>query len=299
MIRLESGPDAGLIWHFGHPLAEQRRLAAGVGVVALENRQVLRLSGSERVAFLNALTTNLFDNAASAFVLDANGRIIHELHGAHAGDNLFIWTYDSGLDAYLQAMKFWTKVTITNENLGVYFVGSTVKVDGIELDYGIPGGRIVLAEPGTLHPDAGVWAFDALRIAAGIPRFGVDTDTSTIPNELGLYATSLNKGCYPGQETVAKINNLGRPPRRLVRLSLDGSVNRLPEIGQPMTLDGKTVGFVGASAYHYEAGPIALGLVKRSVDVEAPLSVAGIAATQEPLVDPEIGEHFRAKMPKH
>lgn len=297
MIRLDSGPDAGLIWHFGDPLAEQRRLAAGDGVVALENRRVLKLTGLERVTFLNALTTNVFDKAADAFILDANGRIIHELHGAHFGDNLFVWTHDSSLEAYLQAMKFWTKVTITRENLGVYFVGNQVKAEGIEFDYGIDGGRIVLAEPGCLRPDAGIWAFEALRIATGIPRFGVDTDNKTIPNELGLYATALNKGCYPGQETVAKINNLGHPPRRLVRLNLDGCVNRLPDIGEAIILDGETVGFVGASAYHYEAGPIALGLVKRAVEVKAQLSVAGIAALQEPLVDPDIGEHFKAKMP--
>lgn len=296
MIRLEAGPDAGLIWHFGDPLAEQRRLAAGDGIVALENRQVLKLAGPERVIFLNALTTNVFDKAADAFVLDATGRIIHELHGAHDGDNLFVWTYDSGLEAYLQAMKFWTKVTITRENLQVYFVGNHVKADGIEFDYGIDGGRIVLAKPGCLRPDAGIWAFEALRIAAGIPRFSVDTDNKTIPNELGLYATALNKGCYPGQETVAKINNLGHPPRRLVRLNLDGSANRLPDIGEAIILDGETVGFVGASAYHYEAGPIALGLVKRTVPVKAQLSVAGIASLQEPLVDPDIGEHFKAKI---
>ena len=75
-----------------------------------------------------------------------------------------------------------------------------------------------------------MWAYEALRIAAGVPRIGLDTDHRTIPNEIGLLgvAVHLDKGCYRGQETVARVHTLGRPPRRLVRLHLDGSVDALP-----------------------------------------------------------------------
>ena len=115
---------------------------------------------------------------------------------------------------------------------------------------------------------AGLWAYEARRIAAGVPRIGVDSDHRTIPNELGLLgsAVHLDKGCYRGQETIARVHNLGRPPRRLVRLHLDGSTDTLPPTGASLTLDGRAVGFVGGSARHYELGPIALGLVKRNVD---------------------------------
>ena len=77
---------------------------------------------------------------------------------------------------------------------------------------------------------AGIWAFEALRIARGEPRLGLDTDHKTIPNEAGWIgpAVHLDKGCYRGQETVARVHTLGRPPRRLVLLHLDGSVDRLP-----------------------------------------------------------------------
>jgi tRNA-modifying protein YgfZ len=103
----------------------------------------------------------------------------------------------------------------------------------------------------------------------------------------------LDKGCYRGQETVARVQNLSRPPRRLVRLHLDGSADALPAIGSPVLVDGREVGFAGSSARHHELGPIGLALVKRNVPVDAELVVDGIAAAQEVLVDPEIGLHVR------
>ena len=85
---------------------------------------------------------------------------------------------------------------------------------------------------------AGMWAFEALRIAAHVPRLGLDTDHRTIPHEVGWIdaAVHLDKGCYRGQETVARVHNLGHPPRRLVFLSLDGSEDRLPGHGDPVEL---------------------------------------------------------------
>jgi folate-binding protein YgfZ len=145
---------------------------------------------------------------------------------------------------------------------------------------------------------AGTWAYEARRIAAGVPRIGVDTDGRTIPNEIGLLGVGvhLDKGCYRGQETVARVHTLGRPPRRLVRLHLDGTAEALPAVGAPLTADGRAVGFVGASARHFELGPVALGLVKRNVDETQELVVDEIAASQETLVDPDIGLHVRARL---
>ena len=96
-------------------------------------------------------------------------------------------------------------------------------------------------------------------------------------------AVHLEKGCYRGQETVARVHNLGRPPRRLVLLNLDGSAERLPETGDPVTTerDG-SVGRVGTVAQHHEDGPIALALVKRAVDVGTPLFAGGVDAAVDP-----------------
>jgi folate-binding Fe-S cluster repair protein YgfZ len=89
----------------------------------------------------------------------------------------------------------------------------------------------------------------------------------------------LHKGCYRGQETVARVHNLGRPPRRLVMLNLDGSVGTLPEPGEPVTSGaGRAVGRLGTIAQHHELGPIALALIKRSVEAGTPLLVGGIDA---------------------
>jgi tRNA-modifying protein YgfZ len=145
---------------------------------------------------------------------------------------------------------------------------------------------------------AGIWAFEALRIAARVPRLGLDTDHRTIPHEVGWIGTAvhLNKGCYRGQETVARVHNLGHPPRRLVFLDLDGSVDRLPAHGDPVELDGTVVGFTGSAARHYELGPIGLALIKRAVPVTATLLAGGVAAAQQVIVPPEAGANVQVTL---
>jgi hypothetical protein len=136
-------------------------------------------------------------------------------------------------------------------------------------------------------PPAGVWAHEALRIAARVPRLGLETDHRTIPHEIGLLgpAVHLNKGCYRGQETVARVHNLGRPPRRLVFLHLDGSDSELPAHGDPVEHEGRVVGFVTSAARHHELGPIGLALIKRNTPRDGVLSAGGIAAAAEVVVD--------------
>jgi len=135
---------------------------------------------------------------------------------------------------------------------------------------------------------AGSWAAESLRVAAWRPRLGFETDHRTIPHEVDWLRTAvhLNKGCYRGQETVARVHNLGRPPRRLVLLHLDGSEHTLPGPGTPvLPVDGdRAVGQLTTSARHHELGPVALALVKRSLPVDARLTAAGLAAAQEAVV---------------
>jgi folate-binding protein YgfZ len=131
---------------------------------------------------------------------------------------------------------------------------------------------------------AGVQAYDALRVEARRPRLGVDSDHRTIPNEMSWLTTAvhLDKGCYRGQETVARVHNLGRPPRRLVLLHLDGVSEVLAEPGTPVLAGTREVGRVGTVVRHYELGVIALALVKQSVAVDAALTVAGSTASIDP-----------------
>ena len=149
----------------------------------------------------------------------------------------------------------------------------------------VPRSTLVEAMASAPHR-AGTWAWEALRAAAGVPRAGIDTDSRSLPHELGWIgpAVHLAKGCYRGQETVARTHNMGRPPRRLVLLHLDGSAEVLPEPGTPVLAGDRQVGRLGTAARHHELGPIALAVVKHRVGPDEPLTVAGVAAAQEIVV---------------
>jgi tRNA-modifying protein YgfZ len=134
-------------------------------------------------------------------------------------------------------------------------------------------------------PACGLWAYEAMRVAARIPRQGFETDHRTIPVEVGWTAPAvhLDKGCYRGQETVARVHNLGRPPRRLVLLHLDGvTTDQPPAAGTAVTHDGRQVGFAGTALRHFELGMIALAVVKRNVPDDARLFVGDSAAAIDP-----------------
>jgi folate-binding protein YgfZ len=142
---------------------------------------------------------------------------------------------------------------------------------------------------------AGLVAVEALRVAAWRPRWSADVDERALPHELDWLRTAvhLDKGCYRGQETIAKVHNLGHPPRRLVALQLDGSGSILPEHGAAVRLGDDAVGVVTSAALHYEEGPIALAVVRRTTPVDAPLTVdtadGPVAAAQEVVVPPDAG----------
>ncbi|WP_237210366.1 YgfZ/GcvT domain-containing protein [Rothia nasimurium] len=168
----------------------------------------------------------------------------------------------------------------------------------------VPAHRLLDAVEGAQL--AGVWAAEALRIEAWRPRVGVDSDEKTIPHELDLLRTAvhLEKGCYKGQETVARVHNLGHPPRRLTFLDLDGSEHTLPAAGSAVMNGEKKVGTVTSVALHHEAGPIALAVLKRSVEPTATLRVVDggdadadgnpatsqYAAAQTVIVAPDAGQ---------
>jgi hypothetical protein len=123
---------------------------------------------------------------------------------------------------------------------------------------------------------AGVWAYEAHRVVALRPRLGVDTDERTIPHEVGWIgnAVHLDKGCYRGQETVARVHNLGKPPRMLILLHLDGSADR-PRTGDPVLAGERAVGRIGTVVDHVDLGPVALALVKRGLPADTALTIGG------------------------
>lgn len=292
------GLDAGVAAHYGDPFREQKAFVAGGGFVDLSHRGVVTISGPDRLSWLHSLTTQHLGSlephvVTTTLVLSPQGRVEHEMTGYDDGETFWAHVEPGrapALVSWLDSMRFMMRVEVADvsDDWAVLARDETT----VEL---VP--RRQLADEAHGAP-CGSWAYEALRIARGDARFGIDTDDKSIPNEMGWIgsAVHLDKGCYRGQETVARVHTLGRPPRRLVLLHLDGSVDTLPAPGAPVDLDGRQVGFVGSSARHYELGPIGLALVKRNVSLEATLVAGGVAAAQETVVDPEVGLHVRARL---
>jgi tRNA-modifying protein YgfZ len=223
---------------------------------------------------------------------------------------------------YLRKMVFWSEVTAGTADLAMLSLlgprlGDRAVLDVLGVDAlpdelvavplagggfvrrmpGLPAGQIELdlLVPRAESSDwqqrfaqarvrpAGVWTYEALRVAALRPRLGVDTDERTIPHEVGwiggpgMGAVHLDKGCYRGQETVARVHNLGKPPRMLVLLHLDGSVDR-PATGDPVLAGGRTVGRLGTVVDHVDLGPVALALLKRGLPADTELATGDQAA---------------------
>lgn len=292
------GVDRGVAAHYGDPLREQRVLLSGAGFVDLSHRGVVRVTGPDRLTWLHSLTTQALEGlpphtATTTLILSPQGRVEHALPGFDDGESFWAHVEPGeapALVTWLDSMRFMTRVEVADVSAELAAVArSETSVDLVR--------RTELVESVNGVP-CGSWAFEALRIARGEPRLGLDTDGLTIPNEVGWLgsAVHLDKGCYRGQETVARVHTLGRPPRRLVLLHLDGSVDHLPLHGDAVVAADRQVGFVGSAARHYELGPIALALVKRSVSTSAELLAGGVAASQEVVVDPEAGLHVRARL---
>ncbi|HAM45346.1 MAG TPA: folate-binding protein YgfZ [Propionibacteriaceae bacterium] len=301
-VLVESGVDAGAVWHYGDPFGEQKALAAGLAGVDLSHRPVFTIAGPDRLSWLHAITSADFAHLTpgmplNAYILNPQAHLQHGFAATDDGERLWCHTEPGraeALLAWLRKMVFAAKVEISEP-----LADSVVAMPPGGVPQVVPAAD---AEALLGEIRAGTWAAEAMRIASGLPRIFLDTDERTMPNELANPdgdalgpAVHLNKGCYPGQEAVARTFNMGRPPRRLTVLHLDGSADQLPPVGADVTtVDGEVVGRMGTSDRHYEWGPIGLALLKRTVEVEAPLGVDGIAAAQQVLVDPEVGRHFRA-----
>lgn len=296
-------PDEGVAAHYGDPFREQRRFDSGEGAVDLSHRPVVTISGADRLPWLHALTSQHVAAlpvgvATDALILSPHGHVEHHLCLVDDGETTWLHiepgTAES-LVGYLDSMKFWSEVDVADVSSSYAVValpagaaapaGVVHRSTSLGVDLFVPRADIERYVDEGGGP-VGIWAYEALRIAAGRARLGFETDHRTIPHEIGWLETAvhLDKGCYRGQETVARVHNLGRPPRRLVLLHLDGSDSDLPVPGSPVTLDGREVGRVTSSARHYELGPIALAVIKRSTDAAAPLVAGGVAAGQEVVV---------------
>lgn len=312
---LGEGIDAAVPAHYGDPLREQRLLLEGLASVDLSHRGVVTVSGPDRLSWLHSLTTQHLSDlpaggSAEALVLTPKGHIEHELHLVDDGEVTWI-SVEPGtsqrLASWLDSMRFLLRVEVADRSDEYAVIGEptaapaapgeppawvdtwpTLGVDTAPYSHVEPHPgqgrrwrevivpRAALAQELAGRELAGMWAAEALRVAAWRPRLGFETDHRTLVHEVDWLRTAvhLHKGCYRGQETVARVHNLGRPPRRLVFLHLDGSGHVLPQTGDALRLGERQVGHLASVARHHELGPIALALVKRSTPVDVDLVVA-------------------------
>ncbi|WP_375482132.1 YgfZ/GcvT domain-containing protein [uncultured Jatrophihabitans sp.] len=328
---LGTGRDAGVPWHYGDPLAEQRRAVRGAGVVQ-RDRDVVTVSGVDRLGWLHSITSQHFaaladGDAVESLVLSPHGHVEQHWQATELGGTVWIDT-EAGegpeVIGYLQKMIFmkrvepldvsadWGVVSVVGPQTATVLAAAGYPVPdrpgrAVSLPAGgfvrrmswptddaadllVPAGQVtdtVAALAGAGAEPIGLWAFEALRVEARRPRLKYETDHRTIPHEVGWInrAVHLDKGCYRGQETVARVHNLGRPPRRLVLVHLAGESDELPEPGTPVESAGRTVGFIGTALHHHELGPVALAVVKRSLATDAPLEVDGspVAVDDDPV----------------
>jgi tRNA-modifying protein YgfZ len=296
-VLVEDGPDKGAVWHFGEPVKEQRALEAGTAWADLSHFNIVAVTGEDRLKWLHDLTTQFVSDLQPgvwmpSMILDAQGHVEFQFNLVDDGTTTYLVLdpgYVEKLVEYLTKMKFMLRVDVRDASSE--FV--VLRAPGVADAIGGPFALVPRAEVeemkqtfGGVATQVGTWALDAERVAKGRPRIGFETDHKSIPNELGVLNTAVHmkKGCYRGQETVAKIFNLGNPPRRLVMLHLDGSDVGFPAAGTKVENDGVVVGFVGTVARHHELGTIALAIVKRNTPTDATLAIEGIPANQEVIV---------------
>ena len=330
------GPDLGVAWHYGDPVAEQRALVENRAVVDQSHLGVISVTGPDRTSWLTTLGTQVISDTPVGesqewMILSPQGRIEYVANVVDDGTTTWLVTEQpEGLRAHLEKMRFMLRVEITDVSSEWAVLGEPLSTPGAthepvtwvdpwpHIQSGgttyhrrpehpgvkrewrlvlVPRSDLMAAIASRLDAGwmlAGTWAAEALRIEALRPRFSREVDATALPHEYDWLRTAvhLDKGCYRGQETVAKVHNVGRPPRRLTLLHLDGSSHAIPSAGASIRLASNpdsVIGYVTSVSRHHELGPIALGLVKRSTPEDAALIIGAdseeVSATQEAIVN--------------
>ena len=307
---------SGVPWHYGNPLVEQRAVETGSAIIDRSHRRVIAVSGPDARAFLHNLLSQKLDDVDSGFsagALDLNiqGHVLHHMDLSFDGDTFYLDVPAAQFESlrdFLTAMVFWSQVTVEEADAAVITVlGQSLQKPSAALversvqwpgcprqDFLVPRQQLEAAvaelekQGGSL---AGLMAYTAERVRAREPELAADIDEKTIAHEVPQWIrrndnvpafVHLEKGCYRGQETVARVENLGRSPRLLVMLYLDGSAPERPASGADITLRGRRVGRLGTVVEDCDYGPIALGLIKRSALNHGDLNIGPVAASVEP-----------------
>lgn len=301
--------------HFGNPLGEQRKLAEGKAFVRRSDQGVLLVSGPDAKKWLHSLLSQDILNlqpgdSTEALLLTPQGHIEQQLKVIARQVDLLLVVHKTRIEAlleWLSKMKFRSQVVIEQTDLQVFGTFADVSGDVWSDSFATPNPKSVryskeqadfsyrelISDAAPDLEEVGDMAYQALRIAAGRPEI-TDIDERSLPHEFDWLnsAVHLSKGCYRGQEAVAKVHNLGHPPRRLALLHLEaGDVLLAP--GDEVFYGDKRAGKVVAAALHYELGSIALALVSRAtpyLDLKVHSGESSYRAQQQVLVPADAGK---------
>lgn len=231
----------------------------------------LRITGEDRVSFLQGQCTNdiarlgVGESCYAAF-LNAKGKMRGEGHVICLAD-AFLLEANPGLGPSLEKFIIAEDVVLEDvtATLGVWLVvGETgVALPAKAVTFKHPLGMGVISD-GSMAEMIDAETLEVLRIEEAVPQWGADMDENTIPNEAGLEARAISydKGCYIGQETIARIKTYGHVNRQLVQMGLTGE--SVPRRGDRVLAEEREVGQVTSAARSTRLGkPLALGYVRR------------------------------------
>jgi folate-binding protein YgfZ len=258
--------------------------------VARRPREFVGVRGPDAATYLQAMVSNDVEalgigEACEALLLTPKARVIAPLVVLRRGVDDFLLLTEDGLGDVVRGAlvrsRFAAKCDIELETHGVAVVLG--EASGIPTsDYGVQAYE-VLDE--AIAPTVGEDELEILRIRAGTPRFGREIDDRVLPAEAGLdtRAVDFEKGCYPGQEPIARQHYRGRVNRTLRLLELDGT--ELPAYDAELSHEGKVVGRITSAARDGDV-TVALGYVRVEVPRDAELSIGDRSATQLDFASP-------------
>ena len=252
--------------------------------VAARPREFVSVAGPDAASYLQAMVSNdveglVAGGSCEALLLTSKARVIAPLVVLRRGKDDFLLLTEPGLGERVQRTLLRSRFAKRCE-IAVEEHSSTVvlgEADGIPTaDYGVPAVEVLDAEG--LEPTIGAEELELLRVRAGTPRFGREIDDRVLPAEAGLErrAVDFAKGCYPGQEPIARQHYRGRVNRTLRVLTLEG--DELPAYDAELEHAGKVVGRVTSAVRDPEGAVVALGYVRVDVPEGAALHLGDRAA---------------------
>lgn len=251
------------------------------GMAVVLDRSCIRATGPDAAAYLQSMVSNDIELAVPgggvyALLLTPKARVIADLEIFNTGDELVLAAPSGRRDealATLTRSRFRRKVDLEPSGHVVVWGEAAGALAALPTP---AGPHVLLAEPPPGSGNEADW--EVARVEAGIPAFGSEFDGDSMPAEAGLdeRAVSFTKGCYPGQEPVARLHYRGHANRGLRGLELDGQ--GLPAGGSPIVSDQREVGRVTSTVLSPRFGPIALAVVRREVADGDRVTVGGTAA---------------------